>query len=68
LITWPAKVCTKTFSLASSAAVISTAGATESSAVAFAGLPLIAVFWCMDAQYLAQERWFRDLYGAALTT
>jgi hypothetical protein len=29
---------------------------------------LIAVFWCMDAQYLAQEHWFRDLYGAALTT
>jgi adenylylsulfate kinase-like enzyme len=56
----------KSFALAATVAVISTAGATENSAVAFAGLALIAVFWCMDAQYLAQERWFRELYGKAL--
>ena len=23
---------------------------------------MVAVFWCLDARYLQQEKWFRDLY------
>ncbi|NBC32351.1 MAG: hypothetical protein GVY13_06705 [Alphaproteobacteria bacterium] len=27
-------------------------------------IPIAAVFWGLDARYLQQERWFRDLYDA----
>jgi hypothetical protein len=56
----------KKFALASTAAVVATAGATKSSAVAFGGIFLLLIFWRMDAQYLAQERRFREMYGQAL--
>ena len=58
----------KTFALASTAAVVSIAGATSSSFVGFAGIFLLIIFWCMDAQYLAQERGFREMYSEALVT
>jgi hypothetical protein len=58
--------CIKTFALAATAVVVSFAGATNSSFVAFAGIFLLIIFGCMDAQYLAQERWFREMYSVAL--
>lgn len=58
----------KSFALLSTAAILSTSTATASATLALAGIVLIVVFWLLDAQYLAQERWFRDLYERALAS
>jgi hypothetical protein len=55
----------KGLAVLATAIIISAAAATESEALALAGLIPIFLFWYMDAQYLSQERWFRELYDNA---
>ena len=57
----------KSYALVATAAVLSTAAATETIPIALAGIVLLVVFWVLDAKYLAQERCFRDLYERART-
>jgi len=56
----------KQYCLVSIAAVLSATAATDTDPLALAGLLFVAAFWFLDAQYLAQERWFRTL-GCAVT-
>lgn len=55
----------KRYALASTAAILSVATAAEAPVLAFLGALLLLLFWAMDAQYLAQERWFREMYEEA---
>ncbi|MEY8882284.1 hypothetical protein [Donghicola sp. XS_ASV15] len=52
----------KRYALAVTAAVNSTAAATDTWYLAMAGAPLLAVFWLLDGQYLTLERQYRGLY------
>jgi type IV secretory pathway TrbD component len=52
----------KRFALISGAVIMSTATATNTWYLAVVGVLIWFVFWAMDAKYLTQERWFRDLY------
>lgn len=54
----------KRYALAATAAVNSTAAATDTWYLAMAGAPLLVVFWLLDGQYLALERQYRGLYDA----
>lgn len=58
----------KQFCLVSVAALTSTATATDAGGLASAGIILTVVFWGLDAMYLAQERWFRDMYNVTRIT
>ena len=53
---------TKQVALASVAAVVSVAGSTHVWWLPLAGVMLTFAFWYLDARYLSQERWFRDIY------
>lgn len=52
----------KQFALAALGALAATSEATDSSTMAYIASVLTIVFWLLDAQYLAQERWYRRLY------
>ncbi len=52
----------KQFSLVAIGALGSTAAGTGAWGLALVAAFLTIVFWGLDAQYLAQERWFRDHY------
>lgn len=49
----------KRYALAATAAINSTAAATDTWYLAMAGAPLLAVLWLLDGQYLALERQYR---------
>lgn len=46
------------------AAALGLAFSTSQSALLLLVVPIALVFWGLDARYLQQERWFRDLYDA----
>ena len=52
----------KQFALAVLGALAATSEATTSPALAWVAGVLTIVFWFLDAQYLAQERWYRSLF------
>ena len=52
----------KQFGLVTIGALGSVAEATASWPLALVAVVITAVFWGLDAKYLAQERWYRDLY------
>lgn len=52
----------KQYALTIAAAAIAFAGATGVAGIALAAAVLMLFFWGLDARYLQQERWFRDLY------
>jgi len=52
----------KQVALASTAAIVSVSASTHSWWLPLSGVVLTLAFWYLDARYLAQERWFRDLY------
>jgi len=55
----------KQFALASIAATASTAAATGSANLALVGSVLAILFWWLDAKYLTQEHWFRNMFDEA---
>ena len=52
----------KQVALASVAAIVSVAGSNHIWWLPLAGILLTFAFWYLDARYLSQERWFRDIY------
>ena len=52
----------KQVALASVAAIVSVAGSTHVWWLPLAGVMLTFAFWHLDARYLSQERWFRDIF------
>ena len=52
----------KQVALASVAAIASVAGSSHIWWLPLAGILLTFAFWYLDARYLSQERWFRDIY------
>jgi hypothetical protein len=52
----------KQLSLVTIGALGSVSEATASWPLALAAVAMTLVFWALDAKYLTQERWYRDLY------
>jgi hypothetical protein len=52
----------KQIALATAGAIISVAASVHNFWIPLAGIMLTAIFWYLDAKYLTQERWFRDLF------
>lgn len=52
----------KQFALAIAGAALALAASTGSGPIALAAAVLMLFFWGLDARYLQQEQWFRDLY------
>lgn len=52
----------KQFALAIAGAALALAASTGLGLIAFAAAVLMLFFWGLDARYLQQEQWFRDLY------
>ncbi len=52
----------KQLGLVTIGALGSVAEATASWPLALVAVVITAVFWALDAKYLAQERWYRELY------
>jgi len=55
----------KRYCITVTAAALALAAGTQIAGIALLAAPLVAVFWALDAMYLRQERWFRDLYDRA---
>ena len=55
----------KRYALVLAAAALALAGTAKLPLVPLFAAALMAVFWALDAQYLRQERWFRELYTEA---
>jgi hypothetical protein len=57
----------KRFALAVAGAALALAASSGSGLIALAAALLMGAFWALDARYLQQEQWFRDLYDEVRT-
>lgn len=55
----------KRYTLVSFAGATALARALEEPGAMLLAMVLVFIFWAMDAQYLRQEKWYRDMYDAA---
>lgn len=55
----------KRYCIMVTAAALALAAGTQIAGIALLAAPPVAVFWALDAMYLRQERWFRELYDRA---
>jgi hypothetical protein len=60
-----ASAAMKRYALLIAAAALALAGSAGLPAVPVFAAVLMAVFWALDARYLQQEHWFRNMYDAA---
>jgi len=57
----------KRYTLVSFAGAVALARALEEPGAMLLVMVLVFIFWAIDAQYLRQEKWFRDMYDLART-
>ncbi len=57
----------KRYTLVSFAGAAALARALEEPGAMLLAMVLVFIFWALDAQYLRQEKWFRDMYDLART-
>ena len=57
----------KRYALVSFAGAAGLARALNEPSAMLLAMILVFVFWALDAQYLRQEKWFRDMYDLART-
>jgi len=55
----------KRYTMVSFAGAVALARALEEPAAMLLAMVLVFIFWALDAQYLRQEKWFRDMYDLA---
>jgi len=55
----------KRYTLVSFAGAVALARALEEPGAMLLAMVLVFIFWTLDAQYLRQEKWFRDMYDLA---
>ncbi len=57
----------KRYTLVAFAGAAALARALEEPGAMLLAMVLVFIFWALDAQYLRQEKWFRDMYDLART-
>ena len=56
----------KRYALVAFVATAALARALEEPGAMLLAMVVVFIFWALDAQYLSQEKWFRDMYDAVL--